>query len=283
MSGGFSSLWLMLREPYDARARNRSVFDAIVSSYEHRSTPMAIVDLGSGCGAAVRALALHLPVEQRWRLFDNDRRLLARAARMTFDNVRIEPIALDLGRELETALERPIDLITCFALLDLVSADWLEQLASMVVGRGFPVYAALTYDGRITTSPADAFDHSIIQAVNDHQGKDKGFGPALGPSCATWAIARFEMLGYSVIRGASDWMLAPTDRDIQMELLSGWAIAANDCGLASEDVAKWLDRRRELVAAGRSTIRVGHTDFWARQTGTRAPERSKSNNTSSSN
>ncbi|HZZ63200.1 MAG TPA: SAM-dependent methyltransferase [Roseiarcus sp.] len=231
----------------------------------------------------MRALALHLPVEQRWRLFDNDRDLLAYAARMTFSDVHIEPIALDLGRELEAALETPIDLITCFALLDLVSEDWLEQFASMVVARRCPVYAALTYDGRITTTPADAFDEPIIQAVNDHQRKDKGFGPALGPRSAPWAVARFQALGYSVIRGASDWMLAPTDCDIQMELLSGWARAANEHGLAPEDVAAWLDRRRELVAASRSSIEVGHTDFWACQTGARAPERSKSNNTSSSN
>jgi hypothetical protein len=229
---GFSSRWLSLREPYDTQARNQSVFDSIVSSYRHRSSPMTIVDLGCGDGAAVRALALHLPVEQRWRLFDNDRHLLARAGQITFADVYIEPIALDLSLELETALERPSDLITCFALLDLVSEDWLEQFASMVVGRGLSVYAALTYDGRITTSPADAFDQSIIQTINDDQRKDKGFGPALGPTSAAWASARFEALGYSVIRGASDWMLAPTDRDIQMELLSGWALAASDHGLA---------------------------------------------------
>ena len=279
---GFSSRWLSLREPFDTQARNQSVFDSIVSFYRHRSDPMTIIDLGCGDGAAVRALALHLPVEQRWRLFDNDRHLLVRACVMTFAHVHIEPIALDLSRELETVLEGPIDLITCFALLDLASEDWLEQFASMIVGRGLPVYAPLTYDGRITTSPADAFDETIIQAINNHQRKDKGFGPALGPTSAAWALARFQALGYSVIWGKSNWMLTPTDRDIQMELLSGWASAANDYGLASEEVANWLDRRRELVAASRSTIQVGHTDFWAYQTGTRALERSISNNTSSS-
>jgi hypothetical protein len=279
----FSWRWLSLREPYDALARNPSVFESVVSFYKHRSSPMTIVDLGCGCGAAVRALALRLPAEQRWLLFDKDRDLLACAARMAFAGVRIEPIALDLGRELEAALETPIDLITCFALLDLVSEDWLGQFASMAVARGFPIYAALTYDGSVTMSPADAFDRSIIQAVHRHQLNDKGFGPALGPRSVPRAQARFEALGYSVIRGASDWMLAPTDQDIQMELLFGWAAAANDQGLAPEDVANWLDRRRELVAAGRSTIQVGHIDFFACQTGTREPERSKSNNTSSSN
>lgn len=279
----FSWRWLSLREPYDALARNRSVFDSIVSFYEHRSSPMTIADLGCGCGAAVRALAVHLPVEQRWRLFDNDRDLLAHGARITFADVHIEPIALDLSRDLATALEKPIDLITCFALLDLVSEDWLDQFASMVVASGCPIYATLTYDGRVTTSPTDAFDEPVIQAFNDHQRKDKGFGPALGTRSVPWAVARFEALGYSVIRGASDWMLAPTDRDIQMELLSAWAFAANEHGIAPEDVAAWLDRRRALVAASRSSIEVGHTDFWAYQTGARAPERSKSNNTSSSN
>lgn len=195
----YERIFLSLREPYDALARNRSVFDSIVSFYRRRSSPMTIVDLGCGCGAAVRALALHLPVEQRWRLFDNDRNLLAHAARMTFADVNIEPIALDLGREVETALEKPMDLITCFTLFDLVSERWLEQFASMIVARGCPVYAALTYDGRITTCPADDFDEPIVQAVNDHQRKDKGFGPALGPASGPCAVARFEALGYSVI------------------------------------------------------------------------------------
>jgi hypothetical protein len=35
------------------------------------------------------------------------------------------------------------------------------------------------------------------------------------------------------------------------------------------DVVGWLTRRRDLVTAERSSIRVGHVDFFARPTGKR--------------
>jgi hypothetical protein len=242
---------------------------------------MTIVDLGSGSGSAVRALAPHLPVEQHWRLFDDDRDLLMLARRITSSSIHVEAIPVDLGPKLDAALEGPADLITCFAFLDLASERWLEQLASAAAARELPVYATLTYDGRISISPTDEFDPVIVNALNAHHRVDKGFGPALGPASAACAVNRFGTVGYSVVRGRSDWILQPEDRDIQMELLSDWAGAAKKIGCASNDVADWLNRRRELVAASQSTIRVGHTDFWACQTGTRAPDRSKSNSTSS--
>ena len=54
------------------------------------------------------------------------------------------------------------------------------------------------------------------------------------------------------------------DRDIQLEVVAGWASAARDIGDVSlGDIANWLVRRREVIAAGRSSIRVGHVDFFA--------------------
>ena len=81
---------------------------------------------------------------------------------------------------------------------------------------------------------------------------------------------RFEALGYSVVHGASDWDFAPNDREIQMEVLTGWASAAREMNEpALADTIAWLTRRRDAVAAGRSSMRVGHVDFFARPTGTR--------------
>jgi hypothetical protein len=72
------------------------------------------------------------------------------------------------------------------------------------------------------------------------------------------------------MRGVSDWVFAPHDRDMQIEMLSGWAVAAQEIGdIAGLELAAWLKRRRDLVAAGRSSIRVGHTDLFARPTATR--------------
>ena len=182
--------------------------------------------------------------------------------------VTVTATPLDLSRDLEAALDGSIDIITTSALLDLVSESWLERLAVEISARSIPLYAAISHDGRTEIVPPDPFDATVVAAVNWHQRTDKGFGPALGATSAPFAITRLKSLGYSVIHGTSDWVLEPHDRDIQMEIFSGWAAAARQTGQALVDTVNWLARRREFVAAGQSSIRVGHVDFWARQTGT---------------
>jgi SAM-dependent methyltransferase len=267
---GFSADWLALREPYDARARNLLVLDAVITAFKGCPS-IRIVDLACGTGSTLRALAPRLPVDQNWRLIDNDLGLLARATSTTHPaGIAAAGVPLDLNRDLEAALDGPVDLVTTSALLDLVSEDWLERLAVETAARSIALYAALSYDGRIETAPADSSDAAIVDAVNAHQRTDKGFGPALGPAAAFAAIARFESLGYSVVHGESDWVIGPQDRDIQLELLAGWAGAARDLGEVSlPDAVGWLTRRRDAVSAGRSSIRVGHVDFFAGPTGTR--------------
>ena len=93
-------------------------------------------------------------------------------------------VPVDLARDLEAALDGPVELVTTSALLDLVSHDWLDRLVTEAAARRLPVYAALSYDGLATLEPADPFDRAVIDAVNQHQRRDKGFGPALGPDAA---------------------------------------------------------------------------------------------------
>jgi hypothetical protein len=267
---GFSAEWLALREPYDARARNPSVLDAVVAAFKDYPS-IRIVDLACGAGSTLRTVAPRLSVQQNWQLVDNDLGLLARAtAAARPAGVAATGVPLDLNRDLEAALDGPVDLVTASALLDLVSESWLERLAVETAVRSIPLYAALSYDGRIEMVPADSSDAVIVDAVNAHQRTDKGFGPALGPAAAAIAVARFESLGYAVVQGHSDWVMEPDDRAIQMELLAGWAGAARDIGaISSADAAAWLRRRRAAVSAGRSFMRVGHVDFFARPMGTR--------------
>lgn len=266
---GFSAAWLELREPYDLRARNAAVIEAVIGALAGRSA-VNIVDLACGIGASVRALSPHIEARQNWRLVDNDLSLLARVSRPDTANVSVTTVPIDLNHDLEAALDGPVDLVTMSALLDLVSDPWLQRLAVETAARRLPVYAALSYDGRIEFTPADASDDQVIAAVNGHQRTDKGFGPALGPAAARAAVAHFERVGYTVTQGAADWIFGPQDREIQIETLSGWAAAARDGGdVPLVDVIGWLTRRRDLVAAGRSSIRVGHLDLFARPTGSR--------------
>jgi SAM-dependent methyltransferase len=279
---GFSADWLALREPYDARARNRDVLDSVATAAA-AGDAVAVVDLACGTGSTLRAVAPRLPPRQDWRLVDNDLSLLARAAAgKAIPGIAVTRIPVDLARDLEAALDGRVSLVTASALLDLVSADWLDRLVTEVAARHLPFYAALNYDGRVSFDPADPLDAAVIAAVNLHQQTDKGFGPALGPRAAEAAITRFQAAGYAVVHGRSDWYLLPRDRDIQRDMLAGWAGAAREIGAVSlPDAAAWLTRRRDLLAAGRSTVKVGHVDIFARPIGTRAAERSQSNRTSS--
>jgi SAM-dependent methyltransferase len=260
----FSADWLAAREPHDARARNPAVLDALAAAVAELSS-IAIVDLGCGTGSALRAIAPRLPVRQHWHLIDNDLGLLERAARLDPPSgVMITTKAVDLVRDLEATLDGPVDLVTASALFDLVSGPWLERFVLETAARRLPAYIALTHDDNIAVEPSDPLDDAVIAAVRRHQVRDKGFGPALGPGAAKAAVACFERAGYRVTQGRSDWRLAPDDRGMQTAVLEAWAGAAGEAGaLPLADAAGWLTRRRDLVAAGRSALRLGHVDFLA--------------------
>jgi hypothetical protein len=265
----FSAAWLELREPYDRSARNAAVIDAVVAAFAGQPS-VSIVDLACGTGSTFRAVSPRIKARQNWRLVDNDLSLLARTPQSSPPDIHVATTPVDLNRDLEAALDGPADLVTTSALLDLVSDEWLERLAIEVAARRLPVYAALSYDGRIEVTPQDPADAAMIDAVNRHQRTDKGFGPALGPDAARTAVTRFEHVGYAVVHGVADWVFAPKDREIQLEMLTGWAAAAREIGgVSPTDVIAWLTRRRGFVTSGRSTIRVGHVDFFASPTGAR--------------
>jgi hypothetical protein len=240
--------------------------------------------LACGTGSTLRALSPHLPARQTWRLVDNDLSLLARAADSARpERAQVTALPVDLAHDLEAALDGAVDLVTTTALLDLVSEPWLDRLVTEIAARRLPLYAALSYDGRIVFDPPVPGDAAIMAAVNAHQRGDKGFGPALGPTAAAAAVARFTAVGYAVTHDTADWVIGPRDRDMQNELLTGWAGAARERGSPpfNETIA-WLTRRRGLVAAGRSSIRVGHVDFFASPIASRRADRSQSNSTSPS-
>lgn len=261
----FSAEWLSLREPYDSAARNKTVLKGLADAFAALQTPR-IVDLACGTGSTMRAIAPHLSTQQSWRLVDNNLSLLARIPLR--DNLTV--VAVDIARDLEAALDGPVDLVTTSALLDLVSAEWLERFAVEAAVRRLPIYAALSYNGQIEFDPIDKMDASVIAAVNRHQLTDKGFGAALGPAGAATAISRLKELSYTVADGESDWALGAADQELQLALLTGWALAAREIGSTSgTEIADWLTRRSAQIAAGKLSVTVGHTDFFARHTGAR--------------
>lgn len=271
---GFSADWLALREPYDRAARNGAVLHAVTGVLA--DLPAAtMTDLGCGTGATMRALAPYLPGRQTWRLVDNDQALLEEALRegaaTVPASVRMSAVAADLagardsagaGAIIDEAL-RDCDLVTTSALLDLVSAGWLDRLVAALARLSRPFYAALSFDGDVALSPGSRYDDEMMAAVNRHQRIDKGFGPALGPDAARVAPERLRAAGFTVVEGRSDWRFGADDGVIQMEMLAGWAGAARGVGTDPAIIDAWLGERRGHVSARRSQMRIGHVDFFA--------------------
>lgn len=94
---------------------------------------------------------------------------------------RVSRRQLDLGNELDRVDLNAFDGITASALLDLVSAEWCDRLAARAAKARATLLFALSVDGRLIFDPKDEGDKKLAQAFTRHQGRDKGFGPALGP------------------------------------------------------------------------------------------------------
>jgi hypothetical protein len=261
--GDSLSAWLALREPADVAARSSALTDAIARVLP-RTPPLRILDLGSGTGSNVRYLSPRLAGVQEWLLVDRDPDLLSEVPRGTA-TCRIETRSLNLAALGDAEIFAGRDLVTASALLDLVSARWLDTLASRCRASGAAMLFALTYNGEARCSPDEPEDDIIRDLMNRHQKTDKGLGgPAAGPDGVECARRSFAAAGYRVRRDASNWSLSAGERELQKALIEGWAHAAAE--MAPERVSMiqaWLARRLAHVEAGRSQVIVGHEDLAA--------------------
>ncbi|HYG89914.1 MAG TPA: class I SAM-dependent methyltransferase [Azospirillum sp.] len=256
--GGFHPTWLALREPLDHAARDRELLRRATALLERQREPV-VVDLGCGSGSNGRALAPRLGPGQRWRLVDGDRALLAEAERQVPGAV--EPILADLGAV--DAL--PLDgahLVTASAVFDLASDAWLERLTARLAVLQLPLYAALTYDGRIEWAPAHRLDEPLRAALNAHQRTDKGLGPALGPAATGRLAGLLTGRGYAVEVAPSPWRAGPAHAALQRRVADVMAAAATELGtLPAAELAAWRTFRQSAAAAGRLVL--GHKDLLA--------------------
>jgi hypothetical protein len=269
--GEFSTAWLDLREPVDTASRDLE-FCAALLAWRQTQPLLSVLDLGSGTGAHLRYLAPRLGGDQNWWLIDNDPVLLADSAERLRTwltpphlNLRWTTRVVDLARDWRQVTACNSQLVTASALLDLVSAAWLEPLAQQCWDWQAAVYITLSYDGRIVWEPRLDYDEPVREAINRHQRTDKGFGPALGPDAPATLAILLRQYGYWVRLRPSPWRLDSCHTFLQMTLLTGWieAIKPFFGGQALTDLNHWMDCRRELIARGISRLQVGHWDLFA--------------------
>jgi hypothetical protein len=280
--------WLQLRERADAAARSESL-TRIIADAVASTDAVRVLDLATGTGSNLRYLAPRLPPLQRWLVVDRDAALLAmlpdlmcswsrahgyEIALTNSNGCVIRGSALDCHVETRTLNLDSLEgtdifvgrqLVTASALLDLVSESWLTTLAARCRREGAAALFAITYNGWSFCSPAEPEDEMVRDLLNRHQRTDKGLGGvAAGPDAAGCAARCFADAGYRTWIEPSDWMLGPTEAELQRRLIDGWAEAAGE--LAPDDasvIAAWRARRISHVDTGQSHIVVGHVDLAA--------------------
>jgi SAM-dependent methyltransferase len=260
------SQWLALRQPADFAARSTALTELIADRLAD-TRPLRVLDLGTGTGSNIRYLAPRLGGDQQWLAVDRDPSLLAEAAARSASatGITVETRTIDLGALTSPDLFDGRHLVTASALLDLVSERWLRWVASECRRTAACALFALSYNGRNECDPPDSADAMVFDLFNRHQARDKGLGgAAAGPYATDVARRAFNDLGYDVRVEPSDWQIDRLERELQRQLIEGWASAAAETAPAQSQVINaWKQRRLDHVTAGHSRIVVGHYDMSA--------------------
>jgi SAM-dependent methyltransferase len=251
MTSEFSSTWLALREPADAEARATTLVERL-----DLKPPLVIRDLGCGTGSLSRWLAPLLPEPQHWVLQDRDPALLAHAAASMPESVTVETVEGDVTSLTGDDLAGT-SLVTCSALLDLLTAEEVEALAATCAINRTPALFTLSVVGQITFDPADPLDAEIAAAFDAHQRRTAGGRRLLGPDSAGAAEAAFRRQGATVEIRATPWRLA-SDSALAAEWIDGWVSAAME-QRPDLDVKDYVQRRVNNAAR----VTVGHADLLA--------------------
>jgi hypothetical protein len=277
----FSPEWLRLREPADHRSRSPEIAAAVARLFAGRRS-VTIVDLGAGLGSNLRALAPVLPCDQSWRLVDNDPAMLAGALEelarwaparregetLVIDRngtrIAVTTQCLDLAHAIDELFEPKPDLVSAAALFDLVSADWIDRLATAAERHDVPLHAALTYNGEDSGDPPHPLDDAILDTLQVHQHRDKGFGPAAGADAVGIMREAFASRRFDIHTAPSPWVLDDRDSAMLTMLGEGVVQAVRETGLmTADDLRDW---RHAHMPDGRwRGVRwtVGHVDLVA--------------------
>lgn len=257
----FSIAWLDAREPADLKARDKPLAAEALQWLEHndRGLNPILVDLGAGTGSSLRALAAQGARNLVWRLVDRDGSLLNEAVRRHSKDWLIEDYQADLTIIDELPLGGA-QLVTASALFDLTSREFIDALVARISDQAAALYAALNYDGTTEWLPAHALDGAVLAAFNQDQGRDKGFGPALGADAAGYLASALQLSGYSVSLAQSPWQLGAADYALVTELIRGIASAVAG-SFDPAELNAWQDFR--LAHAAEGSCKVGHLDLLA--------------------
>jgi hypothetical protein len=229
----------------------------VIATADRREV-LEIIDLGAGTGANQRWLAPRLPFRQRWIHLDHDP-AISRWLPPSADTSIIDAGVETLGEFLAGSAEQR--LVTCSALLDVLTRDQLNAVCGPVIDNQVPALFSLTVTGTLSLTPVDQRDQRMQDAFNDHQRR----AGRPGPHAAALAVEALCAGGFLVRTEETSWQLsASSDSAFVEQLLRERveAAAAHDSSLAAI-AAAWLELRCSQLALGILRIEVGHLDILA--------------------
>jgi trans-aconitate methyltransferase len=254
--------WLTLRRAADHRAREASapLLADLAPALAAEGRVVQIVDVGAGTGSNLAWLASRLPFAQRWVLVDHDAALIdAVDADVPREVVEVTRRVATLGELGEVVSGDDSALITCAALLDLLTPEDAAVLTDAIVRAGGVALLSLSVTGEVAIDPSHPGDAAITDAFDAHQRRDG----ILGPDAAAHMADLLRGRGCRVDVVETPWQLAATgEAPLVRRYLADRAAAAveHDAALATL-AAEWLAARESDVDAGALTVRVGHADI----------------------
>ncbi len=218
---------------------------------------MQIIDLGAGTGANQRWLAPRLPIRQRWLHLDHNP-VISRSLPLPAETEIVDESVEALG-QLLTRASGDRQLVTCSALLDVLTTEQVEAVCRAVIDNRVPAFFSLTVTGGLRLSPNDPHDRLLLAAFNDHQRRAGG----AGPEATTLTVSLLRAAEFAVTTQETPWRLtaesgiAFVDQMLEERLA---AAVAQDPALAGT-AAAWLELRRAQLIAGLLQIELDHCDI----------------------
>lgn len=259
--------WLDLRRPADALARATTLPAVHRLSTRLASPPfpdpLQVLDLGAGTGANLFWLAPHLAVPQRWTLIDRDSELLAAAptCQPTPAVLEVQHVVAELD---DLPRLHPLGagpaLVTCSALLDVLTRAQVAALGHFVADTGSAALFSMTVSGMFQLEPASSLDPLLLEAFNEHQERTS----LAGPSATAIAAEVLRGRGLDVEIIATPWELTADQQSLVEAYLGGvvTAVCEQD-GTLDGPAHDWLVQRLTQLRDGALTVRVSHEDLLA--------------------
>lgn len=280
----------------DERSLNREVRAGCLAAL--RLLPeLRCLDVGAGTGATVRRLlaaGLDLPIALT--AIDRDPLLLGIAREDAAQRLRAQgrDISVEAG-EVHAAghpsmalqfhacefqdyrPERPCNLVTAHAFLDIVPlADALRLFADWLEPGGY-LYASLNYDGGTTLLPTGddaAFEATLIEYYHETMERRRVDGKAIGGAhCGRRLYRALPEHGFDILAcGSSDWSITPFfgeyrggDAACLQALLDMIGGEAQRSGLFDAGrLERWRDDRARCLREGRLGLVAHQLDLLAR-------------------